>query len=114
MEDVKTRFTNLLEQRLIPDYCSDSARGMNPAGFRANRTPISEIDMADFLRGWDAQLLVHVGNGQYRSPRGGAVELFFWEGRKANTPRTFTIWVEPIITLAVLARMHFFLGGRKQ
>jgi hypothetical protein len=36
MENVTSRFMNLLEQTLIPDYCSDSARGMNAAGFRAN------------------------------------------------------------------------------
>jgi hypothetical protein len=106
MEDATKRFRNLLEQTLIPGYCSINSRGMNSSGFRASRTPLSTIDMADFLRGWDAQLLPHDGNGRYRAPRGGASEVFFWEGLKANTPRTFTLWIEPIITLAVLARMH--------
>jgi hypothetical protein len=57
MEDVTKRFMNLLEQTLIPDFCSDSTRNMNPSCFRkANLTDLSEIDIADFLRGWNAQL----------------------------------------------------------
>ena len=106
MEDVTRRFKNLLEQTLIPDFRSNKARDMNPLGFRPSPTHLSETDMADFLRGWDAQLFRHIGKGLYRAPRSNASEQFFWSGRKANTPRTFTIWIEPIITLAVLARMH--------
>jgi hypothetical protein len=114
-KDVTRCFTNLLEQTLIPDFCSKSARHMKPSGFCANLTRLSEIDMADFLRGWKAQLLRHTGNGLYRAtaPQSGASEQFFWSGRKANAPRTFTIWIEPIITLGVLARTHLDLGWPK-
>jgi hypothetical protein len=113
MEDVTRRFMSLLEQTLIPDFCSKSTRNMNPSGFSANLTRLSEIDMADFLRGWEAQLLRHIGKGLYRAPQSGASEQFFWSGLKANSPRTFTIWIEPIITLGVLARMCLDFGGQK-
>ena len=113
MEDVTKRFLDLLEQTLIPDFCSDSSRKLSPSGLPAKLLHLSEIDMADFLRGWDAQLLRHIGNGLYRAPRSGASEQFFWSGRKANAPRTFTIWIELVITLAVLARMHFDFGWPK-
>ncbi len=110
MEDVTSRFTNLLEQILIPDFCSNLARGMAPSGFRSNLAILSEIDMVDFLRGWEAQLFEHVGNGLYRAPKSGALEQFFWSGRKTKAPRTFTLWTEPIIALGVLARLHFDFG----
>ena len=109
MEDATKRFMDLLEHRLIPDFCSNRARNMNPSGFcaNANLTNLSEIDKVDFLRGWDAQLLEHIDSGRYRSgPQSGAFEQFFWSGLKATTPRTFTIWIEPIIALGVLARMY--------
>ncbi len=112
-EDVLRRFMNLLEQTLIPDFCSSSARNVKPSEFRANLTRLSEIDMADFLRGWEAQLLPHIGDGLYRAPQSGASEQFFSLGRKANAPRTFTLWIEPIITLGVLARMHLDFGWPK-
>jgi hypothetical protein len=112
--DVTRRFKTLLEQTLIPDFCSKSARNMKPSGFNANLTRLSELDMADFLRGWDAQLLRHIGNGLYRAPQSGASEQFFWSGRKANVPRTFTISTESIIALSVLARMHLDFGWPKE
>ena len=114
MEDTAQRFKNLLEQTLIPDFCSKSARNMTPSGFRPPLIPLSEIDMIDFLRGWDEQLFRPTGNGLYQAPRSGASEQFFWSGRKANTPRTFTLWLEPIITLAAIARMHLDFGCPKE
>ncbi len=107
MEDVKRRFSILLERTLIPDFCSNIARNMSPSAFRpSNLECLSDIDLADFLRGWEAQLFQHVGNGLYRAPQGGAFEQFFWSGGKENEPRTFSLRIEPIITLGVLARMH--------
>jgi hypothetical protein len=114
MEDVTSRFRRLLEQTLIPDFCSKSARNMNPSDFRdKNLSLLSKIDMDDFLRGWEAQILKPTGGGLYKTDQGGASEQFFWSGRKANAPRTFTLWIEPIISLAVLALMHLDLGWPK-
>lgn len=110
MEDLRKRFRKLLDETLIPDFCSNSARKMDLLGFRdANLAHLSEIDITDFLRGWEAQLLEPVGKGLYRTPQSGACEQFFWSGLKANSPRTFTLWIEPIIALGVLARMHLDL-----
>lgn len=114
MEDVRRRFMTLLEQTLIPDFCSQGTRKMNPSGFRGSLTSLSDIDMADFLRGWEAQLLRPIGGGLYSASQGGASEQFFWSGSKAGMSRTFTISVEPVISLGVLARMHLDFGWPKK
>lgn len=82
-------------------------------GFRRDWTKVSDLDALDFLRAMDASLVEHVGGGLYRAPRSCAGEMFFWEGSKEPTPRTVTLWVEPVITVAVLARLHFDLGWPK-
>jgi len=61
----------------------------------------------------DTGLVDHTGRGLYRAPRSRACEQFFWEGIKAVTPRSITLWIEPIITVAVLTRLHFDLGWPK-
>jgi hypothetical protein len=113
MENTTARFATLLEQTLIPAFCSKSSRNLSPLGFRGGFAQLPETDIADFLRGWEAELLTHIDNGLYRATHSGASEQFFWSGKKANTPRTFTLWIEPIITLGVLARMHLDFGWPK-
>jgi hypothetical protein len=70
---------------------------------------IREVDACDFLLGIDAGLVEHVGRGLYRAPRSGASMQFFSSGLKKKSPRTITLWIEAIITIAVLARLHFEL-----
>jgi hypothetical protein len=55
-----------------------------------------------------------VERGLYRAPCSHACEQFFWSGLKRKKPRPITLWVEPIITVAVLARLHFELGWPKR
>ena len=114
MHDVETRFVTLLEETLIPHFCSKASRAVSPMGFRGDAARVSEIDTLDFMRGWEARLLPHIGGGLYRATASGASEQFFWEGRKFTVPRTFTLWLEPIITLGVLARMHLDFGWPRE
>jgi hypothetical protein len=98
---------------LVPAYCSLPSRNMTPEGFKQDWGKITETDAVDFLRAMDSGLIFHIGYGRYRSPKSNAAELFFWEGRKAARPRPFGLWAEAIITVAVLARLHFDLGWPK-
>jgi hypothetical protein len=70
---------------------------------------LSDIDAADFLRGIDNELMTHDERGLYNAPRSYAREQFFWSGLRSKNPRPVYLWTEPIITVAVLARLVFDL-----
>jgi len=97
---------------LLPAFCNDVARNYDIAGFKSNFQDIHDADAEAFLRGLDAGLVQLDGN-MYRAPRGCAREQFFWEGSKRTIPRPISIWIEPIITIATLAKLHFELGWPK-
>lgn len=103
-------FEQLLYDELIPEYCSNPERNCQPAGFRAESIRISEEDAQYFLIARKKGLILSVGSGRYRAPASNVTELFFWEGRKAASPRPFTLWLEPVITFAGLARLHLDHG----
>lgn len=103
-------FERLLKTVLIPDFCSDESRRMAPSGFVESSNRVAEVDAADFLRGWETGLPVHQGRGQYLVGHGRVKEQFFSSGSKSVTPRTFTLWMEPVITVAAIARLHLDHG----
>lgn len=75
-----------------------------------NSAQVSDADACDFLRAFEGGLVRHVGRGLYSAAKSSAKEQLFWEFEKSAIPRTFTIWLEPIITFAALARLHFDYG----
>lgn len=107
-------FRNRVLLNLLPEYCDDSSRGWGSDGFKPDWSKISELDANDFLRALDANLVEHVGRGQYVAPRSACKEQFFWEGEKRITPRPIYLWLEPIITVAALARLHFEYGWPRE
>ncbi len=106
-------FRKLVLSHLLPEFCGAPKRNYDPAGFREASIRVSEADAANFARAWQAGLIEHLGEGVYRSPMSCASEQFFWEGLKTEQPRTITLWLEPIITVATLARLHFDFGWPK-
>jgi len=104
-------FEDRILNDLLPAFCNGREFGLE--GFRKEWDRIGDREAEDFLRGLDAGLVDHRGRGLYRAPRGTASEQFFWQGRVNVVPRTITLWAEPIITVAVLARLHFDLGWPK-
>lgn len=104
------KFRDRIVEDLLPAYCNDSSRRWGCEGFKEDWTKVTEIDAADFLLALDTGLVRHQGRGVYRAPRSCANEEFFWPGSKNATPRPITLWVEPIITVAVLSRLHFLWG----
>ena len=105
-------FKDRILNDLLPEFCDDPARCYDIAGFRHNFVQVDGVDADNFLKGLDAGLVKLVGR-LYRAPRSGAGEQFFWSGGKNLMPRPTTIWVEPIITVATLWKLHDDLGWPK-
>jgi len=105
-------FQDRILNDFLPIFCT--SRSWSTDGFKADWSKISEVDATDFLRGFSGGLLKHEGRGLYRAPRSYASEQFFSSGSKQKNPRHITLSVEPIITVAVLARLHFELGWPKE
>lgn len=103
----------MLFDRLVPEFCSDPRRQCDVSGFRAESIQVSEYDARHFVRALDHGLVDHQGNGLYRMPNSATCEQFFWEGPTAANPRRFTLWLEPIITIATVSRLHFEFGWPK-
>lgn len=106
-------FEKLLYDQLIPEFCADRSRRCEPSNFNRASVKVGELDAAYFLKAWDGELIQHVGRGIYRTPRSAVGEQFFWEGQRSKDPRPFSLWLEPIITVANLARLHFDFGWPK-
>ncbi len=109
MGQARSDFEKLLYERLVPEFCSAPARRLEPSSFRRESVQVSKFDARLFLAGFHAGLIEHQGRGIYSAAKSNATEQFFWEGPKAASPRPFTLWLEPVITLAALARLHFDL-----
>lgn len=62
------------------------------------------------MRAIDGGVVSDSGYGRYRAPLSHATEQIFWHGSKKSKPQPLTLWLEPIITIGVLARLHFDLG----
>jgi hypothetical protein len=97
-------FKRRVSERLLPELCE--AYGYDTAGFKPDWSRITEDDGKDFLWAMDHDVVVQCGRAGYRAPRSGSTEWFFWEGQKAIVPRPLSLWAEPIITVAVLGRLH--------
>ena len=99
---------------LLPAFCDHPKRGWSCEGFKKDWKNISAKDAEDFLFALDAGLIEHDDErGLYLAPKSCAGEQFFWEGKKSVSPRPITLWLEPVITVAVLARLHFKWGWPK-
>jgi hypothetical protein len=104
------RFRDRIETELLPTFCNDAARRFDTAGFARPSITISDFDAKHFLSAIDAGLVWDIGGGRYRAPRSEANEQLFWEGAKAAIPRPLTLWLEPVMTIGAVARLHFDYG----
>ncbi len=106
-------FEDRILNDLLPEFCNHPARCYDIAGFKSNFREVEGIDAQNFLKGLDAGLVELVGR-LYRAPQSRAGEQFFWEHEKNLKPRPITLWIEPIITIATLYRLHSELGWPKE
>jgi hypothetical protein len=105
-DEVLLAFERRLTQEWLPIYCSDPSRNYDVCGFRGGVRTLSARDATDFAYSLDTGLVKDMGGGRYRAPRSMATEVLFWEGLKAVLPRPITLWLEPVITIAALGRLH--------
>lgn len=110
MDNWRAEFERVLDNELIPQFCADPGRQCDKSRFRRESIRVAEIDARDFVRAWRGGLIKHQQRGLYRAPKSAASEQFFWTGPKLPVPRSFTLWLEPIITVASLARLHWDFG----
>lgn len=104
--DVLELFSHRLYTDWLPTYCHDDRRRYHPSGFKATSITVSEADARDCMVAIDDQVVVDAGGGRFRASRSAAHEVLFWEGSKTASPRPITLWLEPVITFAALARLH--------
>ena len=110
MATYQEEFQQTLYNRFIPEFCSELKRNCQIAGFKKPTVQISEDDARYFLMALHSGLIQHEGCGRYRAARSSTFEQLFWTGSKEGEPRQFTLWLEPVITLGALARLHFDYG----
>ena len=91
----------------LPAYCSDPRKQYSPDGFKIDSIKLDASDARDCMRAIDAGVVRDVGSGRYLASQGKATEPLFWEGSRDAVPRPITLWLEPAITFAALARLHF-------
>lgn len=108
--DPVAAFRERLYSDWLPVFCNDPRRGYGTDGFRDDSIRVTSRDAANFLRALDGGLVRDVGGGQYRCARSKALEQLFWQHEKHKLPRPVTLWMEPVITMATLARLHYDLG----
>ncbi|XLZ69492.1 hypothetical protein ABT364_23615 [Massilia sp. SR12] len=66
-------------------------------------------DASDFMAAVDAAVVQHQ-KGTFLVARSCAKEQIFWEHEKSTIPRRITLWLEPIITMSGLMRLHRDFG----
>lgn len=107
-EDSTSVFTARLLSEWLPNYCND--RGYAIEGYKAASNKVTADDARGFIRALDGRIVEDCGGGRYQMPNSKAKEVIFWEGAKGSVPRSITLWLEPVITIASVARLHFDLG----
>ncbi len=101
-----SKFTKRLYTDWIPSFCNVPRRNISAANFKDESiSKLSDFDAYWFLKAIDSGLVTEL-DGFFTAPLSKAKEQIFWEGAKAEVPQTFTLWIEPIITIGALARLN--------
>jgi len=114
MSDALTDYNRRLYDEWLPAFCFDERRNYSIEGFRESSVTVSEFDAANFIDAINNGLVYDTGGGRYRCAQSKAQEQLFWTGSKDVTPRPLSLWLEPIITIATVARLHFDYGWSEQ
>ena len=108
--NVQQEFWHRLKTDWLPAYCNDPARRYDIAGFRADAKKVADIDARDFMRALDHNVVTVDSGGRFRMPRSSANEVIFWELSPTVSPRPISLWIEPVITIAAVARLDLDYG----
>ena len=107
-------FKSRILNEFLPAYCKDPKRLYSLAGYKPESNTVSSHDARYFLQAIDGGLVIDSGGVRLRAPQSRAFESLFWEGLKARSPRPITLWVEPVITIGCIARLHFEFGWPRE
>jgi len=107
---IQAEFSRRLIEDWLPTYCNDPKRNYSIDGYKPLSNTVTPLDARDFMRALDNAIVIDLGGGRFRMPQSRATEVIFWEGAKAATPRPITLWLEPVITIAAMARLHLDYG----
>jgi hypothetical protein len=113
-EQTLTEFRKRVRNEWLPTFCSDPDRRYPTDGFRPDSITVTPIDARDFLRALEHGLVVDSGGGRYRAPLSNTFEQIFWTWTNAQDPKPITLWLEPVITIAALARLHLDYGWPRE
>lgn len=107
---VQQEFWIRLQAEWLPAYCNDPKRRYSVEGFTGRSSSVSSADARDFLRAIDQKVVTVGEGGRIRMPQSKAFEVIFWEHSTKIVPRPITLWIEPVITIAAVARLHLDYG----
>jgi len=99
-------FRRHLTEQWLPTYCRDPHRKYAVEGYCHDYSRLAAVDASDFIYALTEGIVNDIGGGRCRAPRSKANEVIFWEGSKAAIARPITLWLEPIITIATVGRLH--------
>ena len=102
--NVQEDFWRRIYEEWLPAFCH--ARDYDPAGFRPEAKKLHESDLRDFLRAINHKVVAVDADNNFRASRSNVAEHIFWEGSSRISPRPISLWIEPIITVAAIARLH--------
>ncbi|MEI6703028.1 MAG: hypothetical protein WCL71_05760 [Deltaproteobacteria bacterium] len=111
-EDALIEFSRRIADEWLPIYCNDPKRIEHHAveGFKWESVKVSAMDAYDFMCALDHKIVIDTGGGRFRMPQSKANEYMFTHGSNAISPRPLTLWLEPVITIGVMARLHMYYG----
>ena len=103
-------FWRRLNEEWLPAFCNDPNRCYSTEAFNVGSKIVTELDARDFLRAMDHKVVSFDSGGRFRMPQSKTHEVIFWEHSTLVTPRPITLWLEPVITIAAVARLHLDYG----
>lgn len=107
---IKAEFSRRISEEWLPTYCNDTRRKYSVEGYKPTSNKVTAQDARDFMRALDHGIVIDTGGGRFRMPQSRATEVIFWEGSNSTTPRPVTLWMEPVLTIAAIARLHLDYG----
>jgi hypothetical protein len=108
MDAALQAFRARLYDEWLPAFCKE--RGLPVCGFDDTSIKLSAFDANNFIRAVGSAAGRDRGGGRYLCPRSTAFEQLFWEGERSVHPRRLTLWLEPVITIATIGRLHLDFG----
>ena len=99
-------FENRLISEWLPDFCNAPHRQFSMEGYdNKNISKLSEHDAFWFMRAIDLNI-VSQSDGFFIAPLSKAKEQIFWTGHQSSGLMPITLWLEPVITIGGLAKLH--------